>query len=79
MTTTYLKMQQLFDGTAATIFATMVEVLQEFGVDTRKVMGFGSDVTLVMVGNPHSVPIHCCCHRPHLSVSNVCQEMPDIH
>ena len=83
-------MQQIFDGTSATVFATMVEVLREFGVETRKVMGFGSDGASVMVGktngvaaklltdNPHSVAIHCCCHRLHLSVSNVCQEMPDI-
>lgn len=86
--TTYMKMKQISDVTALTLYSTLLEVLSEFGVDPRKVMGFGSDGASVMTGsengvaarlrkdNPHAVAVHCICHRLHLAVSQVCKGIP---
>ena len=53
--TTYLKMEHISDGTAATLYQTLCMVLEEFGCNPKKVMGFGSDGAAVMTGRENGV------------------------
>lgn len=88
--TTYMVMKTISNGSAATLYETLCSVLEEFGVQRRKVMSFGSDGASVMTGrengvaarlkkdNPHTVTVHCICHRLALAVSQACKGIPDM-
>lgn len=83
-----MKMKQIMDGTASTLYSTLLAVLEDFGVDVSKVLGFGSDGASVMTGrengvaarlkrdSPHAVAVRCICHRLYLAVSQVCIVIP---
>ena len=88
--TTYMVMETMTSGTSQAVFDTLLQVLNYFGVPVCKVMSLGSDGAAVMVGvengvaarlttlNPHCVPVHCCCHRLNLSVSDMCKRHADV-
>ena len=90
MVTSYLTMEKITSGTAEAVFNTLRLVLSNFGIDERKVMSLGTDGASVMTGstngvcarlkmlNPHTVPVHCVCHRLALSVSDVCKKQHDV-
>ena len=66
--TTFMKMKKIKDGKAVTIFGTIREVFEEFGVEFKKVVGLGTDGASVMAsdmngvtGLIHQVTSHCVC------------------
>lgn len=83
-----MKIQDLKDGTAATIEDALLSVCQQAGVGLSKVIGFGSDGASVMVGgrsgvatrlkshNPSIVSVHCVAHRLALSAAQAADNVP---
>ena len=88
--TTYLKMEVVNSGTSQAIFNTLQYVLREYGIAMTSVMSLGTDGASVMVGaqngvsarlmmlNPFCIPVHCCCHKLNLSVTDVCKREQDV-
>ena len=80
--TRFLKIQDLFDGTAVTIETALLEILSKLQIPLEKVAAFGSDGAAVMVGRrngvatklkdriPHLVAIHCVAHRLALATAH---------
>ena len=87
---TYLKMEVMTGGPAQHVFDTLLKVFTDFGISARKLMSLGTDGALVLIGsgnclgakmrkqNRHIVPVHCCCHHPNLSMSDVCKCHADV-
>ena len=88
--TTFLKCKTIRDGTANTVLEATIDILQSFGIRPLKVMGLGTDGASVMASdrnglnglmkelNPHSIFVHCVCHRLALAVSQACKDIEDI-
>ena len=53
--TRFLKMQDLFDGTAVTIETALLEILSKLQIPLEKVAAFGGDGAAVMVGHRNGV------------------------
>lgn len=72
---TYLSIQDLFNGTAETIYEAITKYCASNDISLSKCMGFGSDGASVMTGvrtgvstrlksdNCYLVSIHCVAHR----------------
>ena len=73
--TAFLKIAELFNGTAECIEKTLLEYLHENNIPLAKMVGFGSDGASVMLGRHNGVStrlkrhqpillnIHCLCHK----------------
>ena len=53
--TRFLKIQDLFDGTAVTIEAALIDILSKLQIPLEKVAAFGSDGAAVMIGRRNGV------------------------
>ncbi|KAJ8022515.1 hypothetical protein HOLleu_37426 [Holothuria leucospilota] len=90
LTTTFLTLHHIRDGTSQTIFSTLQQILEEFEIPVSKVIDLGTDGAaamastlhgvsgLMMEKNPHTICVHCVCHRLNLAVSQACQNLPDM-
>lgn len=80
----------IVNGTAETVTSALLTALEERGITTSKVMGFGSDGAAVMMGcktgvakrlkdqNPFMINIHCVAHRVALAASAAGKETEKI-
>lgn len=80
--TTFLKLVQLSQGDAESIVNAILDVIEEFGLSIKNMIGLGTDNANVMVGatggvikklqdlNPSIILIPCVCHSLQLSVSH---------
>jgi hypothetical protein len=79
----FLQLTELTKSDAATIHASLVEVLEDRGLSMHKLVGFGSDGASVMTGeqtgvgarlkhgNPYITTMHCIAHRAALAAQDV--------
>ena len=86
--TAFLKMVDLFDGTARSIEKALLDVCNECGIHFSKVFSFGSDGASVMTGvrtgvatrlkqhNPEMISFHCGAHKLALASSQAAQYVP---
>ena len=86
----FLRVSELSDGKADIITTSIMELLTSLDLSNNKVMGFGSDGALIMVGrragvatllkekNPQVVAIYCVAHRLALAVAQAGGAVPYI-
>lgn len=84
---TFLQLEKVSDGDAASLHSLLLEVLQDRGLDMSKMVGFGSDGASVMTGdkkgvgvrlkhdNPFITTMHCIAHRAALAAQDVFSEV----
>ena len=84
----FFGMRDLFSGTAETIEISLVQFLQDVGLNLSNVSSFGRDGASVMTGrqngvatrlrriNSGIVSIHCVAHHLALAVSQASQSIP---
>ncbi|CAH1245743.1 ZNF862 [Branchiostoma lanceolatum] len=90
LVTTFLKCAKVEDGKAATIYQKTLDILQEYNIPLRKVLGLGMDGAAVMSSdlngvtgllhrdNPFTVAVHCVCHRLHLAAAQGTNGIPQM-
>ena len=76
------------DGTATTIYESVIKCLSDKSIPMEKVIGFSSDTCNVLFGKNHSVAqmlvkdypwimaVKCSCHMIHLCSSYACKRLP---
>ena len=84
----YFKINDLSDGSAATIEQELLSMCQQADLSMHKVVGFGSDGASVMVGrktgvatrmkshNPAIISVHCVAHRLALAAAQAADKIP---
>ena len=87
---TFLKIRDLVDGTAESIYNAITQYCETKDIPLSKCVGFGSDGANVMTGirsgvcarlkvdNPYLVGIHCIAHRLALAAAQACDKVPYI-
>ena len=88
--TSFLKICELFNGTADTIETTLVTYMEDKGLLVSKMVGLGTDGANVTTGirngvgawfkqcQPILTAIHCVCHRLALAAAQAGNDMPYI-
>ena len=88
VTTRFVAIDDLSDGKAETIEATMMRIIHQKSIDVTKLRAFGSDGAPVMTGArsgvakrltdrfPKLLSIHCVNHRLALSAAHVADDIP---
>ena len=86
--TNFLKICELFNGTADTTETTLVANMEDKGLSMSKMVGLGTDRASVMTGvhngvgarlkrcQPILTSIHCVCHRLALAAAQAGNDMP---
>ena len=90
VSTSFLKICELFNGTADTTETTLVAYMEDKGLSMSKMVGLGTDGASVMTGvhngvgarfkrrQPVLTSIHCVCHRLALAAAQAGNDVPYI-
>ena len=88
--TAFLQCINGYDGQTVSIQRAIDDIANDYDIPLTKIVGLGTDCGSVMADklpdltkslkehSPHTMFLHCVCHRLNLAVSQVCNDVPSM-